>query len=234
MQGSEDGDLGDVAMPGFIDILSSVITVFMFFMLITSAIMFFLSLQMKKNLEQESHKEAKTEASRDVQDLIKKLKSGEVSVDQLASDTPATPDSQAQPQAQNQPQPSNAVQQTPLSFGKSEIQEIKSDTAYNEMVIIYTDRGITVSDDTRKKVMEFINSLEKKSNGKPLSIAIDVPDNPTAPTLSVSREIALGRTLNLRNVFLSDKKTNHNISIHTVAALAYNNSYDWIKIHVDE
>ena len=58
MHGGDEGDLGDVAMPGFVDILSSVVTVFMFFMLITSVTMFFLSLKMKKTVVAESKKEA--------------------------------------------------------------------------------------------------------------------------------------------------------------------------------
>jgi len=67
MEASEDGDLNEVAMPGFVDILSSVITVFMFFMLITSAVMFFLSLQIKKNAVEEI-KKAQEEASKKASD----------------------------------------------------------------------------------------------------------------------------------------------------------------------
>lgn len=94
MESSDGEDLNEVAMPGFVDILSSVITVFMFFMLITSAVMFFLSMQIKKNAIEEVKKaqedarkkesETRSQTTEVIQKLISQLQKGEITVEQMS------------------------------------------------------------------------------------------------------------------------------------------------------
>jgi hypothetical protein len=230
MQAEQDGegDLNDVAMPGFIDILSSVITIFMFFMLITSAIMFFMSIQMKKASLNEGKKQAETEASEQLQDYVKKLQSGEMTVEQLNQALNGSGGATGDSSAAN-----TAIQSQQLhaTFSQNDSQTVTaSDT--NDLVIIFKDNGISVSQDTVKSVDDFIDNLQKKAAGKALSVDLMAPDNPGAATISVSREVALGRALNLRNIVLKQKITGRDIKFHNVPPEAYGNSYDWVRIHV--
>ncbi len=235
-----DGDLSDVAMPGFIDILSSVITVFMFFMLITSAIMFFMSLAMKKSLVDESRKQTESKVSQEVQEYVHKVETGEITLkdltaklEQIKEGQPATPTpTTVSPASASADVQTDNAQQGRATFSKGGNQTVSMGSNSGEMVIVFADKGIAVSQDTTKSLASFVEGIKANAKGKPVSIELEVPDNPDATTLSVAREIGLGRMLNVRNVLLTNKLAASNISIHNVPAQSYGTSYDWVRVHV--
>ena len=126
MEASGDGDLNAVAMPGFIDILSSVITVFMFFMLITSAVMFFLSMKIKKDAQEEvkqakddakkKEAEAKDAMTKEMKDLLEKLKNNQITIEQLSQMIAAAADKKGGQDDSDQ-------KKKLLNFGKHQLQK---------------------------------------------------------------------------------------------------------------
>jgi hypothetical protein len=243
----DDGDLGDVAMPGFIDILSSVITVFMFFMLITSAVMFFMSMAMKSHTQEETRKETQNHMSEEAQALVKRVQAGEISMkdmmarlEDMKHDNPtapavATPATTSDPDPVTSPPPEDTqaiAQDARVTFSKSTAQTTATGNDLHDMTIVFTDRGISVTDDTAKSLSAFLAQLKAANGNKPISVELDVPDNPSAPTLSISREVALGRTLNVRNILLQNKLKAGDISIHTVPPETFKDGYDWVRVHV--
>lgn len=237
MHANDEGDLDDVAMPGFVDILSSVITVFMFFMLITSVTMFFLSVKMKKSVVEESKKEAQSDAAKELQDYLKRLEAGEVTLEELKAKA-------AGQQAVQQLSVKNtylteslqaseeALQKTRAAMGKTQNQQVETSQDSTSLIIIYDDSGITVNPETTKIIKEFITRLAQDPTFKEKTLLLESPDNPTATTQSLSRELSLGRSLNVRNVLLLQDVFAERVKISNVPAELHNNTYNWLRIRL--
>ena len=275
MEASGDGDLNAVAMPGFIDILSSVITVFMFFMLITSAVMFFLSMKIKKEAQEEVRnarkasqaegEAAKNRMYQEIQGIIDRFRRGEITVDDMSeliesatskrSDSPdalnghahanGDPDGKMKPSGTAKTTSQSSVsaeslanhldEQALAKFNKSEDgQQFRVDEKTGDMVIIYGVNSISVTEQTANAVRDYIQKLREKNGGDPTKIVIQTTDNPLAPSASLSREMQLGRSLNLRNVLLDKKVSPDKISIYNTPAERVGGGYDWVKIHVEK
>jgi hypothetical protein len=237
MHADDEGDLGDVAMPGFVDILSSVVTVFMFFMLITSVTMFFLSLKMKKNVMEESKKEAQSDAAKELNAYLKKLEAGEITLEELKARA-------AGQQAVQQLSVKNtylteslqaseeALQKTRAAMGKTQNQKVETSLDSTDLIIIYDESGITVNPDTIKIIKEFITRLKQDPTFKDKTLLLESPDNPAATTQSLSRELSLGRSLNVRNVLLLEDVFAERVKISNVPAELHNNTYNWLRIRL--
>lgn len=237
MHSDDEGDLGDVAMPGFVDILSSVVTVFMFFMLITSVTMFFLSVKMKKSVMEESKKVAQSDAAKELNDYLKKLEAGEITLEELKTKA-------AGQQAVQQLSVKNtylteslqaseeALQKTRAAMGKTQNQKVETSIDSTSLVIIYDESGITVNPDTTKIIKEFITRLKQDPTFKDKTLLLESPDNPAATTQSLSRELSLGRSLNVRNVLLLEDVFAERVKISNVPAELHNNTYNWLRIRL--
>ncbi len=237
MHADDEGDLGDVAMPGFVDILSSVVTVFMFFMLITSVTMFFLSVKMKKSVMEESKKEAQSDAAKELNEYLKKLEAGEITLEELKTKA-------AGQQAVQQLSVKNtylteslqaseeALQKTRAAMGKTQNQKVETSIDSTSLIIIYDESGITVNPDTTKIIKEFITRLKQDPNYKDKTLLLESPDNPAATTQSLSRELSLGRSLNVRNVLLLEDVFAERVKISNVPAELHNNTYNWLRIRL--
>ncbi len=237
MHGGDEGDLGDVAMPGFVDILSSVVTTFMFFMLITSVTMFFLSLKMKKTVVEESKKEAQQNASKELADYIRKIESGEVSLEELSQkmddkDKIRKLSQRNEHLTESLTAAEQEVQQMRSTMGKSKEQQVAKGSSNTELVILFDDNGITISDDTKKRINSYLETIRKNPAYTNKQILLEAPDNPNSATLSVTREIALGRALNVRNVLIMADMPTEQMKVSNVGAEKYNESYNWLRIRV--
>lgn len=237
MHANDEGNLDDVAMPGFVDILSSVITVFMFFMLITSVTMFFLSVKMKKSVVEESKKEAQSDAAKELQDYLKRLEAGEISLEELKAkaagqqvvqqlsvkNTYLTESLQASEEA---------LQKTRAAMGKTQNQKVETSPDNASLIIVYDESGITVNPETTKIIKEFIIRLAQDPGFKDKTLLLESPDNPAATTQSLSRELSLGRSLNVRNVLLLQDIAAERVKISNVPAELHNNTYNWLRIRL--
>ncbi len=186
---SEDIDPeSTIPWPGFVDILSTVIIVFVFFMMMTSVIIFVLSDQAKKAAV-ESAVKAKTE-------------------DKQASAKTA-PNNNLAPDVNNLLAEKEALQQevnrlTQLKNVLSESNEQKTTRAGNEIVVAYGDMGSTIvpeTTDTIKSALPF--------DGHATIHALI----PAGRDFGSIREIALNRALNIRNILLQNGMTSDHIAI---------------------
>lgn len=244
---SEEGDLGDVAMPGFVDILSSVLTVFMFFMMLTAAIMFLLSIQLRQNLIEEKKKEVDASVSVEIEELLKKLKSGEINIEDLKQQaqknrtltlenkTLGIQNDQLSENLSNALQKVARLQDSDAVLGKSADVGVSQAGDQLEIVVFYKDTGISVSDETQKKITEFIAAAQKSGRlGSNQVVYLEAPDNPDAPTITLSRQAVLGRALNIRNVLLTTKLGQDNIRIRNLPAEKKEDNFNWIRIKIEK
>ncbi len=236
-EGDTEGDLGDVAMPGFVDILASVLTVFMFFMMLTAAIMFMLTLELKKNLVKEKQEALEQAISQEVRDYIEQIKSGKIDVAEVKKKAEQSTILKEEKEELSSDL-SKAVQQisrlqdNQMVFSK--VAELKAAQTEDptEFVILYRESGISISEETQKNIARFVEKLKKQNQGKKISVILEAPDDPKSPTLTLSRQLVLGRTMNVRNALLGGKAEPDEILIRNVKPSEIQGSYQWVRIRV--
>ena len=186
---SEDIDPeSTIPWPGFVDILSTVIIVFVFFMMMTSVIIFVLSDQAKKAAvdnavkvkTEDKNQPTKTAASSnlapDVNNLLAEKETLQKEVDRLAQ----------------------------LKNVLSESTDQKTVHIENEIVVSYGDMGATVtpeSSDTVKAALPFDGHI---------TINAIIPEGRDFGSI---REIALNRALNIRNILLQNGVASEHIAL---------------------
>ncbi len=173
-----------IPWPGFVDILSTVIIVFVFFMMLTSVIIFVLS-QEEKGKAVEA---AKSEATIEAASMTEDEKSTHIS--QVLLENKALKEEVAK------------LLQIKSVLSESELQTTVRDT--DGASLKYSDFGVTL----QPKTIEFIKSL-LPIKGKVMLNAIV----PSGSNFGSTREIALNRALNVRNILLQEGVKPENIGL---------------------
>ncbi len=237
-----DEDSGAIAWPGFVDILSAVIIMFIFFVMITSIIMFFLSLEFKKNISKKNDERVQELVSKEMSDLIKELNAGKITIEQIKNNMDKEEQVQTLEAENNKltreklelaheiENLTGAIDQIKADFSDSEDQNIE--LIDNYMTILFKYNDISLSEETTDAIIKYIETSILNKKIKKYSIKILACDNPNAPTISVSRELSLARILNIRNVFINRGIDTDAFSVKFVKPQDINGSYNWIKIGV--
>lgn len=183
-----------IPWPGFVDILSTVIIVFVFFMMMTSVIIFVLSEQAKKA--------AVNEATQ---------KQSQSEVDQ--HDTKASPEKSLSPDISNLLMEKEALQKeinklTQLKNVLSESQKQETKRVDNVVHVHFQDLGATITKDTT----DFLQA-QMPYEGR-INITSIIPNGSDFASI---REIALNRALNIRNVLLQNGVAGSNIALKIVS-----------------
>lgn len=239
-----DDDTGSIAWPGFVDILSAVIIMFVFFVMIMAIVMYVLSVEFKKQIKAENDQVVMEMVDSQFKEQMKNVLTGEVSIQELKEkfEYEIKIDELAEQRQKLK------KENTSLTYEVDElydvIDQIKADmskadeqntTRKNDnLVIMYTKNDITISEQTQKLIEAHLKEFMKKHNTKNVRVRLQSSDNPNAPTISVSRELSLARSLNARNVFLKNAIGSENVSIEYVKAEKIEDSYNWIKIILEE
>lgn len=239
-----DDDAGAIAWPGFVDILSAVIIMFVFFVMITAIVMYVLSIEFKKKLESENQQKVSEMVDSQFKAQMQEVLSGDVSIDELKEKF----EYEVKINELDQQRQKLEKENTDLSYEVEElhdvIDQIKADmsqsndqstTVKNEnLVIMYSKNDITLSEDTEKLIETNVKEFMDKNKVKKVKVRLQSSDNPNAPTISVSREISLARSLNARNVFLKNGVEASDIDIEYIKPEQIDESYNWIKIILEK
>ncbi len=238
-----DDDTGEVAWPGFVDILSAVIIMFVFFVMITAIVMYALSVEHKESLSQQSEQKLQKMLTEEVAELVKKIEDGEVTIEEIKT-------SQEQGQRVQELEKDNkdlSKDKMELEYEleklTSSIQQIQSDFAGGDgentviekdgfFFIIFERKDITVSEDTVAFIEKKLAAKKKAFGGKKFKIRLVATDNPDAPTITVSRELALARALNVRNVFIEKDIDPSLVSFKYSKPEEVEKSYNWVKVGI--
>jgi hypothetical protein len=179
MSESDDPE-STIPWPGFVDILSTVIIVFVFFMMMTSVIIFVLSEQAKKNAVNEAQKRADSVSQ----------------VDQQSDKN--SPEKTLSPDISNLLQEKEALQkeverltQLKTVLSESEVQSTLMEG--NILTVTFGDLGATITPETNDSV-----KAQLPYEGK-VQIISYIPKGSDFGSI---REIAFSRAMNIRNVLM--------------------------------
>lgn len=222
----DDHDMAALAWPGFVDILSAVIIMFVFFVMVIAVILYIHTikftatvqartkqeLQEQMNQQQvstqsmEELQQQKRETLEEIEELTERKKEIEAEVESLE----------------------DSVVQMSAGLSNSGLQNFKEED--NEIVIFFDDNSITLNKDIIETLQTF---LERQKNAGPIkSIIITAGDDPRAVTQSSARQVSLGRILNVRNVLLSEELEAERISIEYMKPEEIDGNYHWVRLQL--
>lgn len=239
-----DDDAGAIAWPGFVDILSSVLMMFLFFILITTFVMYSLNIQFRKKVEAETQIKINMAVSDEVRKKIEELAAGNITIEELKKSldqgvTVENPEMKDQALQQQNTELNMEVEELKkvleqvrgeMTSGTDQKTEIKPD---HSLVILYNKNDVNLSDQTMTVIEAYMDQALQKSEGKRLRFRLITSDNPHAQTLSVSREISLARSLNVRNVLIGEKVKPDQVEIEYSKPQDVDGGYNWLKIMVE-
>ncbi|NBO19563.1 MAG: hypothetical protein EBV03_10140 [Proteobacteria bacterium] len=195
MSSESDDPESTIPWPGFVDILSTVIIVFVFFMMMTSVIIFVLSEQAKRAAVSEAQKRAESPSE----------------VDQKSNKT--SPDQTLSPDISNLLREKEALQKeverlTQLKTVLSESEQQQTALDGNVMTITFGDLGATITKETGETI-----KTQLPYEGK-VQIVSYIPKGSDFGSI---REIAFNRAMNIRNVLMQGGMPGDKITLKILA-----------------
>jgi cell division protein FtsB len=202
-------DVESIAWPGFVDILSATIMMFMFFVLIIAVALFFHVLNFTGKLDSTTATESIAEVKQQVVELeeeneelrekISGLNQKALEIDAQFSET--------------QGDQRFSVSEDGLTF-----------------VIFFGAKSITVNENTATEVKNFVDKAIAAHGGK-IRISITSPKS-RSNIDTVARKVAIARILNTRNGLLKTELPRDAISFQVVPPSQVENNSDWSMIQI--
>lgn len=213
----EEEDLGSMAWPGFVDILSSVIIMFVFFVLIVASALYFHIIIFKNKILSEMSEY--TQASATAKELADTNRFLMEKIDNLESKLKISVVRSEENEIQ--------LFQVNTEFSETLEQEVTELEDEDGVVIFFGKDSISVTEENRLKI---INLIERKSSIPDLKVKIVAAKNPDSVIDVVSRKLAVSRMLNVRNLFLEGDIPIESVSPSTIEGFSIDDTYHWVKI----
>ncbi len=216
-------DLGSMAWPGFVDILSSVIIMFVFFvMVVASALYFHIIIFKSKILSEVSESVSASSEEKDLattnRSLTKKIEELEEKVKLL-----------------EKPETENDIQlyQVHTQFSESEDQQINIREDSNSIIIYFGYDSISITEENNTKIKKFITSFANRESPSNTKVKIISHADPNALNDVLSKKLAVSRMLNARNLFLETKFKMENVKPSVSSGADENGEYNWVEIRME-
>ena len=227
---NNDTDMAANAWPGFVDILSAVVIMFVFFVLIIAAVLYFYTITYKAKIEGRVTSEISRvfveaeiielkELKRENKELRNELKSKQTKISLGGGNSEVVTDNETE-----------AAQ----SFGMQATEQriITSDS--DQSLVVFHDAGaITVDDESEAKITEFIDQMAKEHGGKNIEVVLTSPKTEFAATQSRAKRLAVARMLNVRNSLLDSDVDRVNIKVTVVESEQIEESDSWTRLKVN-
>lgn len=250
MAGSgDDEDQSSNAWPGFVDILSATVIMFVFFVMITAILMSVMSMDYREKVKSASEQEVTEE----IKMFVDRIVSGELSVEEVQQSlgNRATIDAlvrekkNLEKKIRDQAAAQQLIQKE-LIEKTAQIEQRATDLIITDdqkyiktedgkaIYVTYTRNAVTLTEDTINTLKAFLRGHQKSIGQQNLSVSILAAENPNAPTITVTRKVALSRALTIRNVFLANGVKSNNISIKYAKPKEIENTFDWVQVKIEE
>ena len=224
-------DMAANAWPGFVDILSAVVIMFVFFVLITAAVLYFYTITYKAKVEGQPNVE-----------LVAALPSlGAATIEELEAENSALKKQIESAQAEasqgggaDTTEVPSDTQSAAQAFGaQASEQQVMTSTENSSMVLFHDPGAITVDDQSEEKIAQFINELAEKYGAENLEIVLTSPKTANAATQSRAKRLAVARMLNVRNSLLSSPLDREKIQLNVVESEAIEGSANWTQLQIN-
>ncbi len=216
----EEEDLGAMAWPGFVDILSSVIIMFVFFVMVVASALYFHIIIFKSKILSEVSES--TSASAKLKELADTNRFLMEKIEEMEENAKVT----------EKPSDATDVQlyQIQTQFSESENQEVRLLQDEDGFLVFFGDDSISVTEENQTIISDFIQNYEKTHGADNVKVRIVASKNPNAVSDVISRQLAVSRMLNVRNLFLESDIQKEKIVPKIAAGDDVDGSYHWVRI----
>lgn len=224
-------DMAANAWPGFVDILSAVVIMFVFFVLITAAVLYFYTITYK----------AKVEGRPDVEVVAAQPSLGAATIEELEAENSALKKQIESAQAQASQGGGTDTTEVPSdtqaaaeAFGAQASEQQVLTSAENRSMVLFHDAGaITVDEDSEVKIARFIEELSEQYGAENLEITLTSPKAVNAATQSRAKRLAVARMLNVRNSLLNSPIDREKMQLNVVESEAIDDSAHWTRLQIN-
>lgn len=219
---SAEDDLSAIAWPGFVDILSSVIIMFVFFVMIVATALFFHVIIYKSKIlaEIEAQIQAQTEnKTRVFSEAIKVL---EKQVQVVTKEKEVLENIVSEYEQE--------FYQTRAEFTESENQDLIYDQDKNEITIFFGRHAISVTEDIQTKLKDAIADYTAKFGKDNVSVRLESSINPGFEIKTTAKQVAVSRMFNVRNVFIDAEFPPKKLRPALVEGKEINETYHWVRV----
>lgn len=220
---SEEEDLGAMAWPGFVDILSSVIIMFVFFVLVVASALFFHILIFKNQIMSEIS--SSMEASATAKELASTNRFLMKKIEELQDKLLIAEEESQENDLQ--------LHQVSTEFSESMNQEIKYFENDDSIIIFFGRDSISVTEENILKIADLIKEYEEKYLSGGLKITVTAAKNINAKSEMISKKLAISRMLNVRNLFLETSIKTEDIKPSVSFESDIDGSYNWVRINFE-
>ena len=216
----EDEDLAAMAWPGFVDILSSVIIMFIFFVMVVASALYFHIIIFKSKILAEISES--TSASSTAQELAKTNRSLMKKVEELTEKLEIV----------EQINEDNEIVlfKQDSGFAESQDQLLAENEEERSITIFYGADSISITKESEVKIGAMIDRYSKEFGSKNTTVNILSNKDPNSVNDVISRRLAVARMLNARNLFLSSDIPPNQVSAKITDKEAIGNSFNWVTI----
>lgn len=242
----EDADLSAIAWPGFVDILSAVIIMFVFFVLITAVALyvhtityiskeeptFQVQMDEPKPVEVTEDKEeiGQGEAlSKDSDTEIEQLRRKIVVLEEQLEEVIVDKEVLENVVAEIEDDTFQAKTLFTESIDQKVIENYENDP--RSILIFFGADAISITEETKAIVDDFMNNIFAQTPQNRLRVEILGGKNPQSPIQSVARKVTVARMLNVRNLILETQISANEIKVRTDnSGKTVENTHHWVVL----
>lgn len=226
MSVDDDNDLASLAYPGFVDILSSVIIMFVFFVLVIASALYFYMIifksQILATINEANAAIEDSESKNDVQQLMFENQALKKEIEEVTK--------KMETFIEEETEDRNKLFQERSEFTESDEQETREEANGNSIVVFFGTDSISLTEDSKATISNFLakHDLSRES----VKIRLTAGKNPNALTEATAQKLSLARMLNVRNMFLETDISPKAIIPRIAGDEMIDDSTHWVRIEV--
>lgn len=227
MSGDAEEDLSAIAWPGFVDILSSVIIMFVFFVMIVATALFFHVLIYKAKIVAQMEQEVANRTESNTQLLSQAIKVLEKQIQAVTEEKEVLEHVVAKYEQE--------FYQARAEFTESENQTMVYDEEKQEMIVFFGRSAISVTEEIKTQITDALNSYIAKYGAGNVEITLEGSVSPGFDIQTTARQIAVARMFNVRNVFLDlEEFPPKNLKPRLIDGTEIESSFHWVRVKFKE
>ncbi len=217
----DDGeDLGAIAWPGFVDILSSVIIMFVFFVMIVASALYFHIIIFKSKVLSEESKSISAQAT--AQELATTNRSLMKKIEDMTEKMKLLEKINEENEIQ--------LYKEDSEFAESIDQKLKIDPDTQSLIVFFGSDSISVTKPNQKTVIATMEQYIAQYSGPGTQVTLESNKNPDSINDVISRRLSVARMLNVRNLFLETDIPPNQIIPRVTEGEAIDGTHNWVKI----
>lgn len=224
-EGGED-DLAAMAWPGFVDVLSSVLIMFVFFLMLTAVALAFHTAMYKSKIKAQFVQETEKKVEAEVKDTAATLIEENQQLKQMLEQAQqmAKTSSEAKVELESK---LDVLQQSAI-LAESKDQTVKIEDG-NNFVVFYGPDAISLTPETSAAVAEFLAPHAPAD----IKVTITATRGTSNMVDEVARRVSVARMLNLRNAVIKANVPSAQITGKVIEGGPVDEKFDWVRMTVE-